>query len=152
MGQLSSVFAEWQTKMPSQLGGSDVLYHLGAHLLNASERPPWIVWVPADDSYAPPLKQDSTVPKAGPANLQGKNNPRNLYTKSAGVEVHCWWRNIDETEELVRASVEAMQKVAPGSYSVVRGAWDREGATAESGIEYVLLIAILVPVTMSPDV
>jgi hypothetical protein len=150
-GSFSTVFAEWLTRMPSDIEGTPVIYNLGAHLLNLNERPPWITWVLSDDTYGAPVKQDSNVPKIGPASAQGTGSPRSIWTVDAGVELHIWGRSIDEVEELRRASIAALHQIAVGSYRVVRGAWDKEGATAETGIAYVLLIELRIPVTMSPD-
>jgi hypothetical protein len=139
---LRKIFDCVAERLPELMGDRPLVKHFGAQHLHLHEDAPRVVWVPSEDTYASSVKPNS--PDAP------KNTPRALATNQSGVEVHLWGRTYEEAEELRDRVVTAVHRVAHGSYRLVRGRWDEAGETAESGIAYVLLLEMQVPVTLLP--
>ena len=119
----------------------DVTIELGAQRLHDHTAPPRILWVPSEDEYGPPVSKGER-----PVSMPGS-----AFTKLAGFDIHVWGADETATEELNRLFIEVCHLCIGGAFDIKSGSWEKDGETAENGIEYVLLITLKLPVTLSPD-
>lgn len=128
---LLDVFREVSGLMP------EVEHHFGARSLPEHAAPPRIVWVPSEDTFQAPMDR-------------GKN-PRPLWDRKAGCEVHIWGESFEQIEGcggLMETFIATLHKVAYGIYELERGRWAGEQDQQLSlGELYILPFSVLVPVT-----
>jgi hypothetical protein len=111
----------------------------GAEHLADAVAAPRVVWVP-------------TTEGAGPIVQHWAGEPRALYTRRVGVDLHLWGGDLAATEALVASVVRAVRAAVGASYEVGAGTWPSQDAAsvASRGRECVLQITFLVPVTDAP--
>lgn len=102
-----------------------------------------VVFVPTRDTYAPPKRAGS--------------NPRPLYTRKVGAQVHIWAAapaqanadlqaaaNLATAAALVRGTVVALRRTCTDpTLELGGGEWLNESKTVTYGAEYVLEVALL---------
>ena len=99
--------------------------------------PPRVVWVPTDDSF-------------GPTENLGAQ-PRQVYTRIAGVGVHIWGPDLAQTEKLLNDLVAAIRQTVTGpNVNLESATWITEGELMALGAVCVLRAAFKIPITEAP--
>jgi len=116
----------------------DVTALLGAQYQHTNEATPRIVVFPTDENFTSPVKTAT----------QTAATVINIWTGELTLTALLWGSGIDETEELRRMFIQALDDTLSASYDLISGSWDAAGETAESGLLYTLLFSVSIPVTL----
>jgi hypothetical protein len=103
-------------------------------------KPPRVIWIPGKDRWVAPDDPGA--------------DPRPLWTRAAGVEVHIWGADYDATEDLINGVATAIHEGSQlwGGYAAVGDAgWPTlDGRFTALGRLYVMNVEFFIPVTAQP--
>jgi len=107
-----------------------------------NDSPPRIIYVPRSGPITGPQGQGG----------DGVRNPRPLWTRNIGMEVHLWGADFAATETLMNVLTQAIHSVLWGAYLMHSEDWNTAADTANKlGVVCVLQMTWKIPITRAPD-
>jgi hypothetical protein len=108
----------------------------------ANQAPPRIIYVPRSERITGPEGQGG----------DGVLNPRPLWTRHVGMEIHFWGADFAATEMLLNVFTQSVHDLLWGAYAMQSGTWDVAPDTINKlGIVYILQMMWKIPITRAPD-
>lgn len=118
----------------TRLGIASEAWHIGADRLAGDDfARPRYVWVPTRDPITRPER-------AG-------GNPRQLFTRDAGLELHLWTETLDDAEARIEAVMVAWYLEAHGSLTLESINWHPGESSIDRGFLTTLSMRVRIPVT-----
>ena len=148
---LLDVFNDAKTAFPTW-NSKNVIHFFGPQGVWKEERPPRVVWVPTADRFeAPdPHQPDFTKPGSKIIGIE----PRAIFTRVAGVDVHLWAESYSDAEAMLESYVATLWSGVKvglwGAMDIDAGRWGSTDGreVSQLGTLYILPISLRVPVRM----
>jgi hypothetical protein len=137
--------------------GCPAKVYFGKEFLAEHASPPRVVWVPTSDTYELPIQNQAAG--SPPAPSATGTNPRPIWIRWAGAELHIWGAAKEQEKEtrqrekdqsvmdaLVNQTIVALQKLVPGYYRLQGGMQTPSPTAVRKGFVYILRVQIAVPI------